>query len=301
MGALLAPSRDAPAEPVYPAPADDVAALGEVLRHMLRGGVPGLPAPGPLTAVVEACLAPDAAERPTAEQVARLVLEAVDPQPVALLAPPPDRAVDHRVGAPVGGIPTAIARRAAATAEGRIDELDAPGRRPRVARLRRALAVGATVVAVLAVLAGALTLALRHGDAPGRPVGQLVAAPPPDVPALVAVLAAGRARALATGSETALAVVDAPGSAAMADDTALVRRLGASGLRLAGLTFAVSDVRVVSADASGTTVEARVAMSAYEQVRGDGSVERRVPAAPPRSVRLTLVATPSGWRITSSR
>ncbi len=309
--ALLVPVAGAPHEPVYPAPADDVAALGEILRHVLLGGVPGLPGPGPLTAVVTACLAPEPADRPTAEQVARLVLEAVAPEPVALLAPHlqaptsktrsrPDSPAQPAVGAPVGGVPPPIARRAAAAAEGRLDELggpDALGRGRRRAMVGRLLAVAGAGVTGFALLAGALVLALRHGDAPARPVGRPVAAPPPDVPSLVALLAAGRAGALTAGSEAALSVVDAPGSPAMAADTALVRRMRASGVHLSGLAFPVSGVRVLSSGAGGTTVEARVSTSAYQRVRADASVEKQVPAAPARTVQLTLVATAAGWRI----
>ena len=161
----------------------------------------------------------------------------------------------------------------------------------------RLLAVAGAGVTGFALLAGALVLALRHGDAPARPVGRPVAAPPPDVPSLVALLAAGRAGALTAGSEAALSVVDAPGSPAMAADTALVRRMRASGVHLSGLAFPVSGVRVLSSGAGGTTVEARVSTSAYQRVRADASVEKQVPAAPARTVQLTLVATAAGWRI----
>ena len=83
----------------------------------------------------------------------------------------------------------------------------------------------------------------------------------------------------------------------MAADTALVRRMRASGVHLSGLAFPVSGVRVLSSGAGGTTVEARVSTSAYQRVRADASVEKQVPAAPARTVQLTLVATAAGWRI----
>ena len=62
----------------------------------------------------------------------------------------------------------------------------------------------------------------------------------------------------------------------------------------------MSSVRTLGTDAAGATVEARVAPSGYAQVRADGSVARRVAPSPARTVRLTLVAPPSGWRISSA-
>ena len=308
--ALLVPVAGAPHEPVYPAPADDVAALGEILRHVLLGGVPGLPGPGPLTAVVTACLAPEPADRPTAEQVARLVLEAVAPEPVALLAPHlqaptsktrsrPDSPAQPAVGAPVGGVPRPSpggrrsrggqARRARRARRARPGSPEGDGRASVGGRRCRRDGVRAAGGG-----AGPGPAPRRRPGPAGGPArggtsaGRAVPRRPPR---------RGRAGALTAGSEAALSVVDAPGSPAMAADTALVRRMRASGVHLSGLAFPVSGVRVLSSGAGGTTVEARVSTSAYQRVRADASVEKQVPAAPARTVQLTLVATAAGWRI----
>ena len=49
----------------------------------------------------------------------------------------------------------------------------------------------------------------------------------------------------------------------------------------------------------GVTVEARVAASAYRQVRPDGTVVRSIPAQTPRRVQLTLVRVGEGWRVSA--
>ena len=296
LDALLVPAGGDPlGPPVYPSPADDVAALGEVLRYALRGGAPG-PVGGPLRALVQACLAPDPADRPTADRVALLALDAGAAAPVELL----DAAVD-----------------------GLDVELGAPAPHP-PARVPRPVTVAVVVVAVVtvaALAAGAFALALRSGGAvasppPGHPVGAVslsaaasgsVPGPPPAASGVAAAaatavpaLATARARALSRPSAASLALVDAPGSTADATDRAFVRRLTERGLRLSGLSFVVSSVRVTGSGAGSATVEARVATSGYAQVRADGSVVQRVAPTPPRAVRLTLVHTPSGWRISSA-
>jgi long-subunit fatty acid transport protein len=127
--------------------------------------------------------------------------------------------------------------------------------------------------------------------------------PPPsalsDVASVVGRLAAARAAAFSSASEAALGRVDAPGSAALAEDLAFVRRLRAAGVRLEGLRFTVGDVRVVAATGDGVTVEAQVATSGYRQVRPDGTVARTVPAQPARRVQLTLVRAAGAWRVSS--
>jgi hypothetical protein len=114
-------------------------------------------------------------------------------------------------------------------------------------------------------------------------------------------LARGRAAAFAVPSTAPLASVDEPGSAALASDAELVRRLQGQGLRLRGVSFAVTEVRVVARTPSEATVTASVATSAHQQVRADGSVAAEVPAADPRPVRLVLVSREGvpGWCVRS--
>jgi hypothetical protein len=112
-------------------------------------------------------------------------------------------------------------------------------------------------------------------------------------------LAAARAEAFSSASESALGTVDAPGSAALAQDRAFVRRLHAAGVRLEGLRFTVGEVDVVAATGESVTVGARVAASAYRQVRPDGAVVRAVVAQAPRRVQLTLVRVGEAWRVSA--
>jgi hypothetical protein len=243
-------------------------------------------------------------------------------------------------GSPVGSRPvpaTHLARPASSVPSGRPaaapavpprpaadadDDADAgAGRR----RGRRILAVVATVVAGAGLTAGALALALRT-DGPSDPApvaggpggtpspqrpssGPSAAGPgaarpsagvPGDVTAVVGRLAAARAAALSSASEGSLTRVDAPGSTALAQDVALVRRLHTAGIRLEGLRFTVTGVRLVAATADGVTVEARVATSAHRQVRADGTVERSVAALPARRVQLTLVRVGGEWRVSTA-
>jgi hypothetical protein len=176
-------------------------------------------------------------------------------------------------------------------------------------RIRRLVAVGALVLAGAGLVAAALALALRTDGGP-QPPGPAVApsaspsvspsaSPVSDVEAVVGRLASARAAAFSSASEDALGAVDAPGSAALEQDRAFVRRLRAAGVRLEGLRFTVGDVGLVAATGDGVTVEARVAASAYRQVRPDGTVARTVAAQEPRRVQLTLVRVGDAWRVSA--
>jgi hypothetical protein len=118
----------------------------------------------------------------------------------------------------------------------------------------------------------------------------------------VCELARGRAAAFATASTVPLALVDEPGSAAMAADAGLVRRLQERGMRLQGVSFAVTGVRLVARATGSMTVAASVATSGHRQVRADGSVVAQIPATAARPVQLVLVrsSAAAGWRVRSA-
>ncbi|HYJ75748.1 MAG TPA: protein kinase [Kineosporiaceae bacterium] len=258
---LLAPVTSRP--PSYPAPADDVRALGEVLRHALTGGRADTEVPGPLAPLVALCLAEDPGSRPAPARVATLAWDAGPALPVGLGESGP------LVPVPAPHEPDAGERRRA------------PGRRGVLATSLAALVVGSSAVA------------LHDGDDPPRATGL------EDARTLVSRLATARARALGALSEPALADVDAPGSPALTVDTAFIARLRHAGLRLRGLGFEVTGAAVGETAGDTATVRATVVTSAHEQVRGDGSVVRSVPRGMSRTVRLTLVRTGSGWRISA--
>ena len=142
------------------------------------------------------------------------------------------------------------------------------------------------------LVAAALALALRTGGGnEGRPAA---VAPPGAAPSSASSPSAsplsevaargGRARGgtsggVLVGVRDALAAVDAPGSAALEQDAAFVRRLHAGGVRLRGCGSRWATSAVVAATGDGVTVEARVAASAYRQVRPDGTVVRTIAGA----------------------
>jgi hypothetical protein len=122
-----------------------------------------------------------------------------------------------------------------------------------------------------------------------------------DLAAALCALAGRRAAALESVSPGGLAAVDAPSSPAMVSDRALIGRLSARGLHLAGLSFDVTGVRVLARGTGRVTVVAQVATSAHRQVRQDGSIAAQIPASAPRVARLVLVAAPGGrgWLVQS--
>jgi hypothetical protein len=131
-----------------------------------------------------------------------------------------------------------------------------------------------------------------------RPDGVPTAA---EAVALLRRLSDGRAAALQAGSAQALARVDEPGSPALAADVALLDRLEQRGLRLSGLSFRLSDVRVTGRQQDAVTLEAAVAASPHLRLPrvGDGPAVR-VAAGDPRRVRVVLVRVGpdgSGWRV----
>jgi hypothetical protein len=265
---LLAPvTADRP--PTYPTPADDVRGLGEVLRYALVGDRRDVAVPGRLAPVVAACLAEDPEARPTPTRIAALAWDAGPALPVDL----------------AGGSP----------APGAVADETVPGA-TRDSTRRGALRAGIALAAAATAAAG-LVLALQARDDPQSPGAGTAVGGLDDTRGVVSALAAARARALGTLSEPALAAVDAPGSAALVADTKFIGTLRQAGVRLSGLGFEVGDAHVLQVDGDTAVVQARVATSAHDQIRADGTLLRRVPPGSPRTVRLTLVRTPAGWRI----
>ena len=243
IGALLAPASPA-GPPSYPTPPDDVRALGEVLRFALTGGRAGAAVPGPLAPLVASCLAADPDARPSPTRVGTMAWDAAPGVPVLLDALEP-------------------AERSAAVVQ--------PSAALPMRSVARPLVVGVGVaLGVAALVAGAWAVAPRFSGVRPAPAVPSSAAPADgldDVQGLVAGLAAGRARAMADRDVPALAAVDAPGSPALAADSAFIARLRAAGVTLRGLRFAVTDAGVVEVSGDAATVQARVATSAYVEVR----------------------------------
>ncbi|MGW6129963.1 protein kinase domain-containing protein [Cellulomonas sp. NPDC055163] len=249
---------------------------------------------------------PDPALRPTAQALADACFRAEEPEPVVL----PDAAVLARTEL------SRLAGRGSRDATVR----RADRRRARTVRTRRAL-VGVVAAAVVLVV-GAVALIVtrpwvlgeraradqavgRETDGTGREA---------EAEAAARELTERRGEVLVAGDPAALDEVEVPGSAAHAADTQLLARLAADGLRLAGLSVAVTESAVVGetapAAASATSDEpvdgdvhvlVTSATSAHQRVRADGSVHTEVPAAPARAVMLVLHETPAGWRVSEVR
>ena len=276
--------------------------------------------PAELFALLADCLQLDRSARPAAVDLVRTAWAAMPPAPIRMLTwigglDPDD--VDRAAVSP-----TELTRRlrAAVAVEPAPDR-----RRSRPITRRVAGLVIAGVVPALAagwVLAGGLADLPRSGsDATGpipptssaarpsttrpsttRP-STAAAAPGRPAEAWTAVLhrlAGGRAAAIEAGSSRALGRVDEPGSPAMAADLALIQRLAQRRVRLAGLRFELSGLRVLRQSETSVTVRVMVAASAHRQLSTQGRGSTLVPAVATQPVRLVLVRSNdqgTGWRV----
>ena len=118
-------------------------------------------------------------------------------------------------------------------------------------------------------------------------------------------LYARRAEALSTGSASLLEEVYAPGSALLAADRDTVSALATAGQMLRGFAPEVVSAAVLdgSDDAGPTTLRVVDRWPAYEVVRAadpGGPPLRTVGGRGEAEVRMTIVATGEGWRISSA-
>ena len=122
------------------------------------------------------------------------------------------------------------------------------------------------------------------------------AAPTRDPVGLMTALSSLRAAAMTSRSPSLVARLDAPGSEALAQDTALVAELSAAGTSWEGVRFVVGEAHAVAHGATTATVDAVVGTAAYRVVGGDGSKEARA-AARGRPMRFALVWSDGRWRV----
>jgi hypothetical protein len=126
----------------------------------------------------------------------------------------------------------------------------------------------------------------------------------PDAPSqrpteLLTALADARAAAWREATPAMLHGADAPGSPALARDTAAVAEVARSGLRYAGLRYTVAEARAVSATRDEAVVRARIDAGTYTVLGRSGSQSR--PASTGEVVLVHLVRTDEGWRIADLR
>jgi hypothetical protein len=123
-------------------------------------------------------------------------------------------------------------------------------------------------------------------------------APQRDPRGLMADLSHLRASVMMSGSATQLALLDAPGSPALAQDTAVLRDLAESGQTWQGVTLTVRSARSVSHTGTTATVDAVVETAAYRVVDVSGRTQLR-PALAGQHLRFALVWSGGRWRIES--
>ncbi|MGZ4655051.1 protein kinase domain-containing protein [Oryzihumus sp.] len=319
-------------------PAADVHALGAVGWLALTGAAPpppavrpplatlGTGAPAALVGLVERCLAPDPANRPSAREAAVAAYAAAPAEPVRL-ATGEDPAGDltHRLRAQaaadrVAPVPSRWRRAASrlrpvlrrvpgrSRGKGTTVSTDAATRVASPRRRRTWALPGVALLAVVLLGASGAWAAARHTapaapGAPGAPVGGgavLDRQAPAHAPReLLQQLADRRAAAWTSRDPAALAAVDAPGSPALQTDVAHVGTLLSRHASYRGLRLTV---RAASGTLAGTTatLRARVDTAAYVVVEdGGATLARPAVAGPP--LTFTLAWTSQGWRIVSYR
>jgi hypothetical protein len=306
-------------------PAGDVHALGALGWFALTGQVPEpagsrpplipvAPATPPaLASLVERALDPEPRRRPSAAELAVQVFGTAGAAPVRLV--PIDPAAD------AGEVVTHRLRQAAAAATPDPEPAAAAGRR----RLPLLVTLGALVAAVVA--AGASGMLPDDGTAgtAAVPRAQERSAPAPtattpsaamtptatmtptftpaldDLAAVVTGLSDLRARGFAGADEEPLREANAQGSGALAADLATLADLDAQQVRLDGLTFAVSDVEVLSQQGPEAVVALTVVTGAHRVVADDGTVLEQVAASDPARVELVLARSDGRWRVSEVR
>ncbi|KHL03102.1 serine/threonine-protein kinase [Sinomonas humi] len=310
-------------------PAADVYGLGAVAWFCLVGSAPGprrarpplgLLAPGipaELATAVEAALAEDPRERPTAAEFARAVLRSRAADPVDL-AP----AVDADV------LPELVTRLQEGSRRRRALSRR-PGfavpRRPRPRFIATVFAASAAAATAAVALAGTGVFGLGDHSSKSAPTVTATATrwsalPEPlrrgaesdDPVQAVQSLAEIRALAVSGADRELLARINAPGSEADAADRKLAADLESSGQRLEGFTARVLSAelagtdsgdagtsRADAAEAGGSTavVRVRVVTSAFS-VRGrDGTELKRPAEAKDQWLRIVLERRDPGWQV----
>jgi eukaryotic-like serine/threonine-protein kinase len=324
-----------------PAPASDVHGLAATCLAALTGQPPYdeqgnrlEPPDGThvgLCAALEAALAPDPADRPTADALAVAVFDAVAAEPVRFdrRGIEPGEALVHRpVTGPVVAPPTHQVRTGPRAAE---EPAEAASRRrgrwavPRL-RGRGAVAVACAGVALtLAAVTGIAwagadevpTAAGLGGSAPTRPsqpattasaaAVQAPVVPPVPAPSVTShptdwastlrALDQARSAAFARGDAAGLRAVYAPRAPALERDLQVLARLTRAGLRAEDLRLAATSI--TTADRSGDRVRLSVTdvMPPYRLVDTGGAVVAERPGRGVRSWSVVLARAGDRWLV----
>jgi hypothetical protein len=296
-------------------PADDVKDLARILLSAMRQAV------GPTAAAVAVAVSPALVEdpyaRPDAAELAEALGASATPLPVRLAHDTVDRLPLAR--------PSRRSRRARSVRRTRVLP---------VLTLLAALAVAAVIGVATSggshkakTTPGAETTANLSGGAtasrPGGSVGPSAQAGPgsrgpsagsgrPAAPSAtpasprpgdwrgtLAVLDTARARAFERGELTALAAVDAPGSPALAGDTALMRDMLSRGAHASGLRQDVLALEVRQVTPARVVLRTTDRLRSYSFLDRNGRVLTTAPEKPAERHEVTLTKTAAGWRIST--
>jgi eukaryotic-like serine/threonine-protein kinase len=275
-----------------------------------------------LRATLEAALAPDPADRPTAEALAVAVFDAAAAEPVRFDrrgVVPAEGLVHRPVTGPVVALPTHQVRPGPRAAE---DPTPAASRRrlrwgspvPRL-RGRGAVAVACAGVALtLAAVTGiawagadevptAAGIGGRGSTSPSQPatVPDQALAPTPlaatDWASTLGALDQARSAAFARGDPARLRAVYAPGAPALHRDQQVLARLRGAGLRAEGLRLTATSV--ATADRSPDRVRLAVTdvMPPYRLVDVGGAVVAERPGRGARSWTVVLARAGDRWLV----
>lgn len=173
-----------------------------------------------------------------------------------------------------------------------------PGTR---ARRLPALPSRAPAAAVAGALVGVLTSGLwlgLCGSGGGAPGPDLAGPPPADWAAVVRGLDRVRAQAFAAADPAALREVYAPGSAALATDTARLTELRSRGLRGEGLSVQIVDVALRAAGTGSVELAVVDRLDRYTLTDRHHRVRASMPGRGEAGWQVRLVPSGTGgWRI----
>jgi hypothetical protein len=322
-----------------PGPASDVHGLAATCLAALTGSPPydeqghrldppGITHPG-LRATLEAALAPDPADRPTAEALAVAVFDAVAAEPVRFdrRGVAPGEGWEHRpVTGPVVAPPTHQVRPGPRAAEEPAVASSRGWRRLRspVPRLRGRGAVAVACAGVALTLAAVTGIAWAGADevptaagiggrastslsqpapttatTPAATPGPVLAAisPDNDWAATLGRLDQARSAAFARGDPAGLRAVYAPEAPALHRDEQVLARLTGAGLRAEGLRLTATSVATAARSADRVRLAVTDVMPPYRLVDVGGAVVAERPGRGVRSWTVVLARAGSQWLV----
>ncbi len=321
--AVLAGAAPGPASDVHGLAATCLAALTGLPPYDEQGrrlDPPDGTHPG-LRAILEAALAPDPADRPTAEAMAVAVFDAAAAEPVRFdrRGVVPGEGLVHR---PVTGPVVAPPTHQVGTGPRAPDEPSAAASRARrrlrspVPRLRGRGAVAVASAGVALTLAAVTGIAWAGADevpraagiggrgstSPSQPATVPVQVPVPPSAATgwastLGALDQARSAAFARGDPAGLRAVYAPGAPALHRDQRVLARLTGAGLRAEGLRLTATSVAAADRSEGRVWLAVTDVMPPYRLVDAGGAVVAERPGRGARSWTVVLARAGGRWLV----